>query len=109
MRCPHSGFHGTWDNSPHIFDNGYFQRIALKGQMECAVTRRTGDFGVQPPRPRVQLPLLRFYSWSATTFYSKVTAALVKEMDQGPLTVYTNYKCVRLPLLLRSHGDLHST
>ena len=35
---------------------------------------------------------LRFYSWSATIFYSKVTAALVKEMDQGPLTVYTNYK-----------------
>eukprot|EP01045_Picozoa_sp_COSAG04_P024606 COSAG04_NODE_3095_length_3179_cov_279.647727_2_plen_491_part_00 len=52
---------------------------------------------------------LRFYSWSATTFYSKVTAALVKEMEQGPLTVYTNYKCVRSPLLLRSHGDLHST
>jgi hypothetical protein len=36
---------------------------------------------------------LRFYSFSATTFYSKVTAALVKEMGQGPLTVYTNYKC----------------
>lgn len=37
---------------------------------------------------------LRFYSWSAATFYSKVTAALVKEMGQGPLTIYTNYKCV---------------
>jgi hypothetical protein len=34
---------------------------------------------------------VRFYSWSATTFYSKVTAALVKEAGQGPLTVYTNY------------------
>ena len=34
MRCPHSGFHGTWDSTPHIFDNGYFQRIALKGQMD---------------------------------------------------------------------------
>jgi hypothetical protein len=34
---------------------------------------------------------VRFYSWSATTFYSKVTAALIKEADQGPLTVYTNY------------------
>ena len=38
---------------------------------------------------------IRFYAWSATTFYSKVPAALISEMGQGPLTVYTNYKCAR--------------
>ena len=45
---------------------------------------------------------IRFYAWSATSFYSKVTAALVKEMGQGALSVYTNYKCVY-------HCDAHSS
>jgi hypothetical protein len=34
MRCPHSGFHGTWDSTPHVFDNEYFRRIARKSEMD---------------------------------------------------------------------------